>query len=120
MGYNTTVLILNDGASYLKEHPVEFANGVYREMMRGVGADVAVGPHLNCVHVMPTAHADEFRLYATHGNMITDLGAYKGYAEFVDICSRGPEIKDYMLGLIRKAEDNLKQMKKQLKADGII
>jgi hypothetical protein len=72
MGYNTTVLILNDGFGEIERHPEEFVAGIGEKMNRG--GDIGAGNHGNVAYVMRTDHADVSRLYFTGGNWISEFG----------------------------------------------
>jgi hypothetical protein len=74
MGYNTTVFIINDGLGEIESHPEQFVEGINHHLNNG--GTVAVGCHANCVEVMPSAHADIFRLYASRGNRMVELSPY--------------------------------------------
>lgn len=74
MGFNTTVLILNDAWHVIKENPEEFVAGIGAKM--NYGGTVGVGNYANPVQVIESRHADEFRLYASHGNQITELSKW--------------------------------------------
>lgn len=71
MGYNTQVLIMNDALDALEEHPEQFVTGIVRQLHNG--GDVSVGGYVNAATVIPTAHADRFRLLASHGNLMLEL-----------------------------------------------
>lgn len=110
MGYNTALLILNDGLGDLRDNPKEFTEGVIQAIHEGKDKDVAVGHHCNVVRVMATAHADQPRLYYSHGNLMVELcpwtqpkeGASDGYIEF---------LKDG----IKFAKEQIKDLEKVLK-----
>lgn len=74
MGFNTTVMILNDGFDQIERNPEEFVKQIAHTMNRG--GTVGVGNHGNCVQVMRTEHADVPRLYASKGNFMVELSPY--------------------------------------------
>jgi methyl coenzyme M reductase subunit C-like uncharacterized protein (methanogenesis marker protein 7) len=112
MGYNTTVLILNDSLDILEKHPQEFVDGIVRKM--NTGGDIGVRGHVNPAHVMPTAHADVFRLYCTQGNAITELSMWSN--ETMRMATDEREyLQRHVLDLIDKAEHQLKDLKKAIK-----
>ena len=86
MGFNTTILILNDGLDELQKHPQEFVDRLVEQIQRGEEGDIPVGNFCNPVHVMKTAHADIPRIYVTHGNSIIDIDETprKGIDKFWD------------------------------------
>lgn len=92
VGFNTTVLILNDGITNIKADADEFVNGIIECLMRG--GDVRVGTFTNVARVLPSAHADIHRVYSSHGNHIMEMEASpelvarylkeKSYRELID------------------------------------
>lgn len=81
MGFNTVVLIRNDGFGQLEQHPGDFVRGIQRgtaSVMRPTLAhkvvDIAVGNHGNVAQVVSCDHADYVHLIAAGGNYATDLG----------------------------------------------
>lgn len=103
MGYNTTVLILNDGLDQIEKHPEEFVAGIV-EKMHG-GGTVGVGCHANPVEVMPTQHADVYRLYSTHANMILELSPYSRAT--LDLAKRMPDLVQSDINRARDLLDSL-------------
>lgn len=73
MGYNTTVLILNDALDQIRKNPEQFTEGIYQQILTGEEGGVSVGNHCNPVHVMKTQHADVPRLYWTGMNSIMEF-----------------------------------------------
>jgi hypothetical protein len=111
VGFNTTVLILNDGLDHIEKHPDEFYQGLCEKMHDG--GDVSLGGFVNPVHVMPTAHADVFRLYATHGNAILELSRYN--KETMRLVTEGKDFqKRYVLDMIASAERELDDLREQI------
>lgn len=66
MGFNTTVLILNDGMDNIltdKDFPVK----LHRQILKGEG-DFSIGNHCNAGCVVDCHHADYTSLIAVGGN----------------------------------------------------
>jgi hypothetical protein len=85
MGYNTTLIVLNDALHEIEEDP-EFGKKVaqatrkasmLREGDRGI--DIRSGCHVNAATVVETHHADQVKLIAVGGNCGQDLGYHGGY-----------------------------------------
>lgn len=89
MGFNTTVLILNDAFDQIEKHPEQFVDQlsqhvkggkVYRHPMsslREVGEEAqsfAVGNHGNAASVIEVQHADFTQVILAGGNHATLLG----------------------------------------------
>lgn len=70
MGFNTTVVILNDAAHYIEDDP-DFGKNLVHAMRRldydGDG-NVPAGNHCNAAQVVETHHADGNVLVAVGGN----------------------------------------------------
>lgn len=107
MGFNTTVLILNDAWDQIRKNPEEFVEGIYEKM--NYGGTVGVGNHANPVQVIESRHADEFRLYASHGNQITELSPWS--KETQETMRRFP---DHVRSNISQARFFLDQLEKVL------
>jgi hypothetical protein len=111
VGFNTTVLILNDGLDHIKKHPEEFYQGLIEKMYDG--GDVGLGGFVNPVTVMPTQHADIFRLYCTHANSILELSPYN--KRTMQLLTDGKQFqKDYVLNMISRAEDELDKLREAI------
>ena len=70
MGYNTTVVILNDALDQIRKDP-KFGENLSRacsEVMRGKGVDVPAGNHCNAARVIETHHADYDVMVRVGGN----------------------------------------------------
>jgi hypothetical protein len=77
MGYNTTILVLNDALDVLEDNPKEFVEGMVSAIQEGRTRSIPVGNHCNPVQVMHTAHADVPRLYFSQANFMTELNSYE-------------------------------------------
>ena len=76
MGFNTAVLIVNDGLGQIQRHPRDFVRGICERT--GCGGSFGVEDHAGIVTVTASAHADAAQLIAVGGNystkMFTGLG----------------------------------------------
>lgn len=75
MGYNTQVLILNDALDRIEKNPEEFVQNLVEAIGRGSYSrddrlDVSCGGHANAASVIPTQHADVYRVLVSHGNWL--------------------------------------------------
>lgn len=113
MGYNTTILILNDGLGDIRRNPEQAIEGIWNKIASGREGDVRAGNHANPIYVMPTAHADVPRLYFTHGNSITELSRYN--AETMRMVAQGGFLRDHVISSIKRAEYELRELKKAVK-----
>jgi len=109
MGYNTTVFILNDHLDHLNKNPDKFMERINEEMHGGSerwrgGSGVTV---------MKTAHADVFRLYATHQNSIMDLSPYCD--ETMALATGTEHQREFVDRTIAEAEDYLRRLKRNIK-----
>ncbi|MBB3752526.1 hypothetical protein FHT44_005038 [Mycolicibacterium sp. BK634] len=75
MGFNTSLMICNDGFDQLCTYPDEFVQGIARHLNRG--GDFGVGNHCNVVRVEAADHADATQLIAVGGNFSTKV--YTGF-----------------------------------------
>lgn len=96
MGFNTAVLILNDGAAEITQHSEEFVKKLLTQMM--VGGEIGVGGFSNVAQVIRTAHADIHRVYSSHGNWMVELEATK---ELLERCAKEPRFMEHILNRIR-------------------
>lgn len=110
MGWNTAVLILNDGFDQLEKHPEQLVAAIRERMMDG--GDGRVGCHLNAVQVMPTQHADVFRLYSSQGNAMVDLTRWSRATREL-----GETHPDLLASLIRQARWQLDDLEAALTED---
>lgn len=78
MGFNTVVVIRNDGLAEIGTHAEEFVTEVQDRLT--AGGEIAVGSHANVATVHPADHADAVVLIAVGGNYSTKVytGAYTG------------------------------------------
>lgn len=109
MGYNTAILILNDGLDQLEKHPEQFVKNLSRQINKGTEDSISVGNHCNPVQVMKTEHADIFRLYASQCNSMVELSQFNN--ELIKDCEAREYYKNHVLNLIEQAEDELRQLK---------
>lgn len=81
MGYNTTVLILNDALSRIKSDPEEFVESLCR--MAGSGKSTGDSPidfhRASQSGVIQTHHADSTAIILVGGNSATVLGTHYGW-----------------------------------------
>lgn len=72
MGFNTSVVILNDALHVIKEHGQEFSeqlvNTILRQNINKVPTDVPCHNHCNVAQVILSQHADNTQLLAVGGN----------------------------------------------------
>ena len=95
MGYNTTVVVMNDALGAIANDP-KFGESLQRavcEAQRGKPVDVPAysyrngvdqewtGVHCNAATVIETHHADDTSLVAVGGNTGTSLGLFWPYGE---------------------------------------
>jgi len=84
MGYNTSVIVLNDALGEIENDP-QFGKKIgqaigkltLRQSPRGV--DIPSGNHCNAATVIETHHADDTTLLAFGGNCVSILGSSYGY-----------------------------------------
>ena len=77
MGYNTTVVVMNDALDQIKNDP-EFGRKL-AEAVTGLSVperrrDVSAGNHANAATVIETHHADQVHAIAVGGNRGVNLG----------------------------------------------
>jgi hypothetical protein len=75
MGYNTTVLILNDALDVIQKNPQEFVDKLVSQIYSGKTGNVSVKGWCNPAYVICTAHADIPRVYFSHRNSLVELSA---------------------------------------------
>ncbi|MEK4006501.1 hypothetical protein [Paenibacillus sp. FSL H3-0333] len=84
MGYMTTITILNDGLSQIKDNPEEFVDKIsegmngYRRFLgsieRNSVSTFGVGNHCNNVMVAASNHADDPRMFISYQNSMDIIG----------------------------------------------
>lgn len=79
MGYNTTVVILNDGLHDIRSDP-KLGENIYDavsivDMQKG-GVTVPAGSHCNPIHIVESHHADGVSLVAVGGNTAQVISPY--------------------------------------------
>ena len=108
MGYNTTILIINDALDTLEDNPKEFVKNMTQAIHAGRTQSIPVGNHCNPVQVMKTEHADVPRLYFSQANLITEFNSY----EFEHIYFNYPQ---ELWKRLEIAKNLLKEYEKKLK-----
>jgi len=81
MGYNTTLVVLNDALHQIENDP-EFGKKVARAaqlVWHGKAVDISSGNHCNAATVIESHHADEMHLIAVGGNYGQKLGYVGSY-----------------------------------------
>lgn len=78
MGFNTAVVIRNDGLGEISTHAEEFVAAIQARV--AAGGEIALGTHANVATVHAADHADAVVLIAVGGNYSTKVwtGAYAG------------------------------------------
>lgn len=80
MGYNSTIVVLNDALHEIEKDP-EFGSKVAKAIralsVKEGPIDIRAGGHVNAASAVETHHADGINLIAVGGNCGTDLG-YSG------------------------------------------
>jgi hypothetical protein len=112
MGYNTTVLILNDALGDIENDPEGFVKNLRYRILSGESGDVKAGCHGRAAYVMRTEHADYPRVYVTHGNGIWEITEDAGGSR----AQGNSWLRDYYLKYLRVAERRLTGMKKTLQS----
>ena len=85
MGFNTTVLILNDALGDIENDP-NFGKNLVQAIQEhyngrtGSTMGVSAGHHANCAKVISQFHADNTAILAVGGNYATILGINSGYS----------------------------------------
>ena len=115
MGYNTQILVLNDGWDQAKKHPEHFVEAVdFYVQGRTYGRPGPVGHHANMVSGLRTAHADQHRIIVSHGNLMSEMSKYN--AETMELATRNEFGKKEILGRITQARWYLDQLEKEILA----
>ncbi len=82
MGFNTSVIVLNDALHYIEEDPTfgkKLAEAIQRLNSNKGGIDISAGGHANAATAIETHHADVSSLIAIGGNQGTLLCYGGGY-----------------------------------------
>ena len=87
MGYNTSVIVLNDALHDIENDP-EFGKNLAQAVLRSslhqtghrMDLDIRAGCHCNAAAVIETHHADQTALIAVGGNYGNCLGTTWGYS----------------------------------------
>lgn len=79
VGYNTTIMLLNDALGDIERDGEDFARQLVNTVHRSVRGDkeeftLYAGGH-SVGYLMPTAHADVQRVYTSHGNWLWEVRA---------------------------------------------
>ena len=106
MGYNTTMMVLNDSLHDIEKNPERFVKQIVDGIHEG-------GYNGNHVQVMPTAHADTPRLYHTHANMMLDLSPWS-HKTMEYATSDREHLRDMVDAAIQNAEYYLKKLKERI------
>lgn len=113
MGYNTTVVVLNDALGSIKDDP-EFGKKLVSAILQAGSSynhskfrengyheiiDVSAGNFVNAAHVVETHHADEMALIAVGGNLGQRVGGAHGAwaLKGVEILKRVADVLGYRL-----------------------
>lgn len=87
--------------------------------MRGIvekmreGGDIGVANHVNPAYVMPTQHADVFRLYCSQANLITELSPWS--KRTMEWATGDREyMRDHVIKCIDAAEDQLHHLREAI------
>jgi len=87
MGYNTTVVVMNDALDQIKNDPAfgeKLARAVMGFNIPVRGKDVAAGNFVNAATVVSQHHADAVHLVAVGGNYGRDLGHVVSWRDQTD------------------------------------
>lgn len=83
MGYNSTVIVLNDALDQIEKDP-EFGKNLSRAIMslhrKGGAVDVPAGNHCNAASVVESHHADHSALVLMGGNYGSVVGSTFGWS----------------------------------------
>lgn len=112
MGYQTVFMVLNDGASEVKNHPEEVANNIY-EAMIGVGMyrknsrSFSIGNFANPMKAFSSQHADTPQLLLAHQNDLIRFGYASDLTE--------ERLLEYRKRSLKIAKEILKQEEREIK-----
>lgn len=107
MGYNTTILILNDHIHDIRNDPKQFVEYLYHTI--NSSKDV----HFNGVQIMKTDHADNFRLYTSQHNGLIELSEWN--YDLIKLCKSNPTYKEMVLNRIKMAKRNIRELENAIK-----
>lgn len=82
MGFNTTIVVLNDALRQIEEDKdfgKKLVEGILKKTLHGDTVYVSAGNHANPVTIVEMHHADSNHLVMVGGNTGTDLGYVSGY-----------------------------------------
>lgn len=83
MGYNTTIMLINDALDQIETDPM-FAKNLVRgcqQVIRGEPITISAGNHGNAAMVIETHHADGTSLVAVGQNYGQSLGLFYPYGD---------------------------------------
>ena len=103
MGYMTPIVILNDTFDRLQKDPQWFVDFIRDNMNDGGDS--------RGVRVLPTRHADEFRLFGIHGNFTVELSPYSKETRELGQDSQYPFRREVLEDYVRAAEYQLEALK---------
>lgn len=103
MGYNTTIVVLNDGLNQIEKDPqigkkladaiTSLSTAKYLAEKEGRpfhGIDVSAGCHANAIQVVETHHADQTAIVAVGGNygreVIPPAYLFEGHQTHLQLC----------------------------------
>lgn len=72
MGWNTTVVVLNDALGDIEKDPAfgkNLVNAILRASSLRERVEVSAGSHANAAHVVESHHADQTAVVAVGGNL---------------------------------------------------
>jgi len=113
MGYLTTFTIYNDGIHLIKEHPQDFAEGVFSAAneFRNAPIDIAIGGFVNLIRVQRSRHADDNTIYVHMGNCVVELNPYS--EETKRLAETKPEFFKKLVQFLSKDVKELKTLIKK-------
>lgn len=114
MGFNTTIVILNDGLHVIEKHPEEFIKNLLQAMNEQWSSNEAVNVpcanHCNVAQVIEQHHADGTHLILTGGNYGTNVGYVGGYSHH-----NREDIKEMLKTALKRIDDEEKAERKAKK-----
>ncbi|WP_342423097.1 hypothetical protein [Paenibacillus sp. FSL E2-0178] len=120
MGYMTTITILNDGFSQIKDNPKEFVDKIGEGMngnRRFLGSteinnvnSFGVGNHCNNVIVAKSNHADDPRLFISYQNSMDTIGWGNDDSTHLEYRKRLVKIAK---GMIQYEEEQIKKLEQR-------